>query len=935
MTAGVAPPVQPGSWPLLSVRGLAARFGPLRALDHVDLCLRPGELVALAGENGAGKTTLVRCISGDMAPAGGEILLAGRPVPADPAAVLRRGVAVVWQDLALCDNLDIAANMLLGRERRWFLLSDTRQRAAAEGILRALGIPLDDPSRAVRTLSRGQRQLLAVARAMSWKPQLLILDEPTASLGVTETAQVEGLITSLRLQGTTILMVSHDVEQMFRLADRIVVLRHGRVAGDVRTGSGHPDEVTALISGQPVDSSARRQLTRLHGLADRLASADPSSSLSLILSALGAALGTERLCIHLLERPDTLVCAASLGLPPPLLASWSRLGYGPAGGPVGLAAATAEVVVDDNVRASAAWAPFREVAREAKISSSWAVPVLGPSGLIGVITVFRPVAGRPQRDELDLVSVYAGYAASAVERDRLLDQVTARNRVLETIREMLETLAGPIPVAEGLAVALRALRHGLQADEVALLSQPPGGAPRSRAHAGSHRPGQPSPPMADTAARALAVAQHDGRARSTEGGRRLTVTFPAPGGPAVLVASWAGRRATADAVALMEDAAHSLRLALEREAAALAHEEAATLRRSQELQRSFLTRLSHELRTPLTAIRGYATSLLQTDVTWDAASQDRFLGRISAESARLGRLVGDLLDFSAIESGILRLHHDWCDIALVLEAAIACLPQPGASMIEVTCHRALPAVWADHDRLEQVFVNMLDNAIRHNPPGTRVSVTAEPGRGGEVVIGVSDDGSGLPPDLAAPFEPKRRGHSASAGAGLGLSIAHGIVVAHGGQIRPRRPAKGTRFEIRLPVEAAGGAGGNPPAYGATPDRAAPADDAALARGATPGADTALAGGATRGADAVPAANGATGSAAGGNGARGAGPASLAAHDAAIGKDAAMGKRAGNGRSGRPPGQPRPARAARPANPAGAGGPAAPAMTPAPGPDHDV
>ena len=947
MTAGVAPPVQPGSWPLLSVQGLAARFGPLRALDHVDLCLRPGELVALAGENGAGKTTLVRCISGDMAPAAGEILLADRPVPADPAAVLRRGVAVVWQDLALCDNLDIAANILLGRERRWFLLSDTRERAAAGGILRALGIPLDDPSRAVRTLSRGQRQLLAVARAMSWKPQLLILDEPTASLGVTETAQVEGLITSLRLQGTTILMVSHDVEQMFRLADRIVVLRHGRVAGDVRTDSGHPDEVTALISGQPVDSSARRQLTRLHGLADRLASADPSSSLSLILSALGAALGTERLCIHLLERPDTLVCAASLGVPPTLLASWSRLGYGPAGGPVGLAAATAEVVVDDNVRASAAWAPFREVAREAKISSSWAVPVLGPSGLIGVITVFRPVAGRPQRDELDLVSVYAGYAASAVERDRLLDQVTARNRVLETIREMLETLAGPIPVAEGLAVALRALRRGLQADEVALLSQPPGGTPRSRAHAGSHRPGQPSPPMADTASRALAVAQHDGRARSTEGGRRLTVTFPAPGGPAVLVASWAGRRATADAVALMEDAAHSLRLALEREAAALAHEEAATLRRSQELQRSFLSRLSHELRTPLTAIRGYATSLLQTDVTWDAASQDRFLGRISAESARLGRLVGDLLDFSAIESGILRLHHDWCDIALVLEAAVACLPQPGASMIEVTCHPALPTIWADHDRLEQVFVNLLDNAIRHNPPGTQVSVTAEPGRGGEVVIGVSDDGSGLPPDLAtAPFEPKRRGHSASAGAGLGLSIAYGIVVAHGGQIRPRRPAGGTSFEIRLPVEAPGRPGGPPPADGAAPDGARPdrarpdgaAPDRATPERATPVAaapgrptptDDARAGGATRPVGAVLATNGRAGGAVGLNDAEG--TASLAAHDAAIGNDAAMGKRAGNGRSGRVPGPSRPARGARLADPAGARRPGGTGDDPAPGP----
>src|SRR5499427_4467588 len=845
MAASVAPPLEAGSRPLLSVQGLAARFGPLRALDRVDLCLRPGELVALAGENGAGKTTLVRCISGDMAPAAGEILLAGRPVPADPAAVLRRGVAVVWQDLALCDNLDIAANIMLGRERRWFLPSDTRQRVAAAGILRALGIPLDDPSRGVRTLSRGQRQLLAVARAMSWQPQLLILDEPTASLGVAEAAQVEGLITSLRLQGTTILLVSHDVEQMFRLADRIVVLRHGRVAGDIRPDAGHPDEVTALISGQPLDSSARRQLTRLHGLADRLASADPSSSLSLILSALGAALGTERLCIHLLERPDALVCAASLGLPPPLLASWSRLGYGPAGGPVGLAAATAEVVVDDNVRASAAWAPFREVAREAKISSSWAVPVLGPSGLIGVITVFRPATGRPQRDELDLVSVYAGSAASAVERDRLLDQVTARNRVLETIREMLETLAGPIPVSEGLEVALRALRRGLQADEVALLSRGPDGTPASRAHAGSHHPGRLSRPVAGTATRALTAAHDDGRARSTDGQRQLSVTFPAPGGPTVLVASWGKRSATADAVALMEDAAHSLRLALEREAAAAAHEEAATLRRSQELQRSFLSRLSHELRTPLTAIRGYATSLLQTDVTWDAASQHRFLGRISAESARLGRLVGDLLDFSAIESGILRLHHDWCEIALVLEAAIACLPQPGASMIEVSCHSALPAVWADHDRLEQVFVNLLDNAIRHNPPGTRVSVTAEPGREGEVMITLCDDGGGLPPELAAaPFGPKRRGHSASAGAGLGLSIAQGIVAAHAGQIQSAGTRKGTSFEIRLPVEAPDRANG-----AARGDAVARADGATRADGAndntkTTGATNGKAGGGT-------------------------------------------------------------------------------------------
>ena len=149
----------------------------------------------------------------------------------------------------------------------------------------------------------------------------------------------------------------------------------------------------------------------------------------------------------------------------------------------------------------------------------------------------------------------------------------------------------------------------------------------------------------------------------------------------------------------------------------MAHQETLTLRRSQELQRGFLGRLSHELRTPLTAIRGYASSLLQPDVTWDAESQQRFLARIAAESSRLGRLVNDLLDFSAIESGILRLQSDWCDIPLVLDAAVACLPPASAPQIEVNCEPGLPVVWADHDRLEQLFVNLLTNAIVPQPAG--------------------------------------------------------------------------------------------------------------------------------------------------------------------------------------------------------------------------
>ncbi len=129
------------------------------------------------------------------------------------------------------------------------------------------------------------------------------------------------------------------------------------------------------------------------------------------------------------------------------------------------------------MRSSPAWLPFGDLARIAGVASSWSVPVTGPGGLSGVITVFRPETGLPQRQELQLVTLYAGYAASTVERDRLLDQATARNRVLETIREMLENLAGPIPVNDSLVIAVQALRHGLQADEVALVTKSDGKSP--------------------------------------------------------------------------------------------------------------------------------------------------------------------------------------------------------------------------------------------------------------------------------------------------------------------------------------------------------------------------------------------------------------------------------------------------------------------------
>ncbi|MGH9054783.1 MAG: ATP-binding cassette domain-containing protein [Acidimicrobiales bacterium] len=794
---------------LVRVRDLSVQYGPLRALDRIDLDIHRGEIVALAGENGAGKSTLVRCIAGDIAPDAGQVSVAGHKVGADPRGTARLGVAVVWQDLELCDNLDIASNLLLGRESRKMMLSDTECHTRARSLLAELGIPLTDTTAAVGTLSGGQRQLVAVARAMRDHPPLLILDEPTAALGVAESVQVEELTATLPAQGTAVLLVSHDVEQMFRLANRIVVLRRGRVAAEVDPEHSHPDEVAGLLSGQPVDVSPRRQLDRLHNLADQLAAADPSSSLSLILSALGAALGNDSVCIHVREGA-VLHLAGMTGLPRSLALAWRTVPIGLAGGQVGRTAASGREVVSPEVPSAPSWARLRREARTAGVRSSWSVPFTGASGVTGVITVLRREVGSPSRDELDLVTLYAGYAAGALERDRLLAELTARNKVLETIRDVLETLAGPVPIADGLVVALRALREGLGADEVGLLTGRPGGEGAWRGCVGQG--GQPGPPSHQLAESAWAVLESEnpefrsivvepgpGKAGATRGWR-LAVGFPAPDGATALVAHSHGGRSADDQRALIEDGAHSLSLALEREASERTRREAMALRGTQELQRQFLSRLSHELRTPLTAIRGYASSLLQPDVRWDANSEDRFLARISDESARLGRLVDDLLDFSAIDAGILRLQPDWCDLRLVLEAARGCLPASGPQQVELRCAPDLPIVWGDHDRLEQVFVNLLDNAVRHNPPGTTVLVDGAAASPGQVTVTITDDGSGVPEAvIAAGFAARGERTKRGSGAGLGLSIAKGIVDAHGGRMRIERLATGTRCAVELPV----------------------------------------------------------------------------------------------------------------------------------------
>jgi signal transduction histidine kinase len=474
---------------MLEIRDLGVSFaGAPLALDGVDLDVRAGEIVALSGEPGSGKSALTRCVAGDLLPSSGTISVDGHLLSSRSRNPDRYGVAVVWQNLALCDTLDVAANLMLGREMN--LSSDARFHAAAAQELAALGIPIRDPQALVSTLTLGQRWLLALAMALGRRPKVLIVDELTTSLGVLANATVERLLLAAQAQGTAILLITRDIEQMFRIADRIVVLAHGGVAGEFDPQSSHRDDVAALLG----------------------------------------------------------------------------------------------------------------------------------------------------------------------------------------------------------------------------------------------------------------------------------------------------------------------------EEAAIAHREAAALRRSQELQRQFLGRLSHELRTPLTAIRGYATSLAAPDVTWDDDSQQRFLERIAAESARLGRLVDDLLDFSAIESGVMRLQPDWCDLRLVIEAAVALLPTDWSASVSVCCDADVPVIWADHDRLEQVFVNLLTNAFKHNRPG--ISVTLEGHQGDEnlVEITVSDDGDGFPGELRDnPFDSAQRSRSRTAGAGLGLSISKGIVEAHGGTITLATPERGTRFEIVLPVEVAGAA----------------------------------------------------------------------------------------------------------------------------------
>src|SRR6202521_1493882 len=241
---------------ILQVKDLYKHCGALVAVDHVSLDIHPGEVVGLLGDNGAGKSTLIKMISGAYKPDGGQIFLNGEAVSfTTPLEARRRGIETIYQDLALCENLDASANIFLGREKmrhqlgllrvldRPYMLRESRQ------VLDQLDIRIPELRSPIRQLSGGQRQAVSIARAVYWNAHLMIMDEPTAALGVPEQLKVLELIRTLRNQGVPVILISHNMQDVFAVADRAIVMRRGSKAGEVRISDTNQNEVVGLMVG--------------------------------------------------------------------------------------------------------------------------------------------------------------------------------------------------------------------------------------------------------------------------------------------------------------------------------------------------------------------------------------------------------------------------------------------------------------------------------------------------------------------------------------------------------------------------------------------------------------------------------------------------------------------------------------------------------------
>lgn len=253
--------------PILEITGISKRFGAVQALNEVSLSVDPGEVVALVGDNGAGKSTLVKAIAGVTPADSGEIRWFGEPVKIGrPGDAQSLGIATIYQDLALCDNLDIVANLFLGTEHATLgVLDELEMERRAGELIDSLSVQIPSLRVPVATLSGGQRQIIAIARSLLGEPSIVMLDEPTAALGVAQTAQVLDLIERLRDRGLGIVLISHNMADVRAVADRAAVLRLGRNAGDFRLEDTSHEEIVAAITGA-ADNPVSRREDRAEGL---------------------------------------------------------------------------------------------------------------------------------------------------------------------------------------------------------------------------------------------------------------------------------------------------------------------------------------------------------------------------------------------------------------------------------------------------------------------------------------------------------------------------------------------------------------------------------------------------------------------------------------------------------------------------------------------
>ncbi len=249
--------------PLLSLENITRNFGAIEALRGITFGIHRGEVVALLGDNGAGKSTLVKIIAGGLQPTSGTMVFEGSPRNfSSPAEAKAAGIETVYQDLSLCTNVDVVANFFMGREivKRYFgipVLQEAEMHATAAAAIANAGTKIPSLRVNVEHLSGGQRQAIELNRFVHWGGKLVLLDEPFAALGVEQTRRGLDMVKRIAAQGIGVVIITHIMAQAFQVADRIVVIRHGKVAGNVRSGDTNPDEVVRMITGEALEAAAQ------------------------------------------------------------------------------------------------------------------------------------------------------------------------------------------------------------------------------------------------------------------------------------------------------------------------------------------------------------------------------------------------------------------------------------------------------------------------------------------------------------------------------------------------------------------------------------------------------------------------------------------------------------------------------------------------------